>query len=44
MSADAEVAGPCVEPRDGFLDLKTFCFIWLTVSVKVNLDYITEEE
>jgi hypothetical protein len=24
MNVDVEVAGPCTEPRDGFLDLKTF--------------------
>ena len=48
MSVDVEVAhpGPCIEPRDGFLDLKTFlyrCFMSMMVKDK-DKDYISEEE
>ena len=51
MCVDVEVAGPgpCMEPRDGFLDLKIFLqkrFISLMVSVEVkekDLDYIIKE-
>ena len=27
VDVEAAVPGPCIEPRDGFLDLKTFLFI-----------------
>ena len=48
MCVDVEVAGPwsCFEPRDGFLDLKTFLkklFISL-VTVRVKIDYYISEE
>jgi hypothetical protein len=49
MSVDVVVtgSGPCIEPRDGFLDLKSFLkmrFISLMIKVKRerSLDYISE--
>ena len=49
VEAAASGPGPCREPRDGFLDLKTFLnmrFISLVINVKEKrtLDYISGVE